>query len=191
VSITEQKILNAIKHFSKNTRNVGRTKLFKLLYFLDFMYFKRHGLSITCYEYSTYPFGPVPQNLYNQILSDSLPESFKAEFKIVKTETDDDDDEYMRFRVALKNAGIDYSCFTPYEKEMLETVSFIFKEATAKEMTEITHLHNSPWDKTKNQIGMFKPIDYFLAVDDETTLDIELLKERFDLQKEQCLNGRL
>jgi len=191
VTITEQKILNAIKHFSKKTRNVGRTKLFKLLYFLDFMYFKKHGLSVTCYDYYAFPFGPVPNKLYDQIVNDNLPDSFNKELKFIKTDADDDDDQYLRFKVLLKKPEIDYTCFTPYEKEMLETVTLIFKYASAKDMTEITHLHNSPWDRTIKQYGMFKPIDYLLAVDDEAQFDINFLRERFDIQKNQCLNGRL
>jgi len=42
------------------------------------------------------------------------------------------------------------SCFTPYERKMLEKVAFIFKDADASTMSEISHLKNQPWDRTKN-----------------------------------------
>jgi uncharacterized phage-associated protein len=80
---------------------------------------------------------------------------------------------------------------SPIEKKTLETVADTFKYSTAKEMTEITHLHNSPWDKTLKELGMGKPIDYQLAIDDESSLDQETINEHLTLQKEIFHNGRL
>lgn len=151
-------------------------------------------MSVTCYEYYTYPFGPVPKVFYDQIINDDLPDFIKNDISIIQVENDDDyDDTYKKFKVCIKHGKqkIDTSWFAPIELEMLETVSFIFKNTTAKKMTEITHLHNSPWDKTKNEIGLIKPIDYRLAIDDETTLSVDEIEEYFTLQKEFCLNGRI
>jgi hypothetical protein len=41
------KLINAIIFFAKNTRFLGKTKLCKLLYFLDFEHFKETGRPVT------------------------------------------------------------------------------------------------------------------------------------------------
>ncbi len=189
---TNQKILTGIKFFVKNTKNVGRTKLFKLLYFWDFLHFKKYGLSITGYQYYSFPFGPVPLELYNQIVDEKLPDEFKQELDIVDDDpTEDDFYNYKKFKVLLKNKKIDFDWLSPIEKKSLELVAEIFKYATAAEMTEITHLHNSPWDKTLKELGMGKPIDYQLAIDDESSLDQDTINSYLTLQKEIFHHGRL
>jgi uncharacterized phage-associated protein len=190
MSITEEKILNGIKYFVKHTKNVGRTKLFKLLYFWDFIYFKNYGMSVTGYDYYTYPFGPVPKELYDDIINNELPDFLRGNLSIIEdVQKEDDNDEFKRFKVVLKSKKIDYDCFSPNELKVLEDVANIFKETTAREMTEITHLHNTPWYKTFKH-GKIIPIDYFLAIDEETKLDREEIEERFTLQKELLADGR-
>ncbi len=189
MTLTEEKILNGIKYFVIHTQNVGRTKLFKLLYFWDFIHFKRFGMSITGYEYYTFPFGPVPRKLYDEIIENELPDFLLGNLSIIEDITEDEDDSFKRFKVVLKNRKMNKDCFSPNELKILEEVAYIYKEATAKQMTEITHLHNSPWDRTVKE-GMNILIDYFLALDDETTLDRDEVEELFMLQKEMLADGR-
>ena len=91
MNITDIKLINGIKYFIKNTKNIGRTKLFKLLYFWDFIHFKRYGTSVTGLNYFAYPFGPVPKKLYDEISSDELPEIFNEHFRIIEVKEEDDD----------------------------------------------------------------------------------------------------
>ena len=96
---TNKKILSGIKYFVKNTQHVGRTKLFKLLYFWDFLYFKKYGLSVTGYQYYTFPFGPVPLELYNQIIEDKLPDELKKELVIIDDDSSEDEfGNYKKFK---------------------------------------------------------------------------------------------
>jgi uncharacterized phage-associated protein len=190
MNITEQKLLNGIKFFIKNTKNVGRTKLFKLLYFWDFIHFKRYGTSVTGLDYHSFPFGPVPKDLYDKILSDSLPEIYYSHFKIVEDKYEENEDKFRHFRFLLKNKTIDLDWLTPNELKVLKDVSFIFKETTAKEMTEITHLKNTPWSNTYEK-GKIKKIDYLLALDDDADVDLETAKEKLQIQKELLKDGRL
>lgn len=183
MDLQERKIINAIKYFVKNTKFVGRTKLFKLLYFWDFMFLQRHGKIITGYEYYTYPFGPVPDKLYKEITSDGLSKEFSNNLYFQTKDDLDEDAEYPRFEVRLKNSTISYDYFTPYEKAMLELVADIFKEATGKQMTEISHLPNLPWAITIKEKGMLKSIDMMLAKTQETPFDEIEIKERLYLQK--------
>ncbi len=188
MNTTELKLINGIKYFVKNTRNVGRTKLFKLLYFWDFLHFKRFGTSVTGLDYFAYPFGPVPRKLYDEISTDNLSELFYKHFRII--EEHEEENDYKQFKFLLKNKKIDLDWLSPNELKVLEEVAFTYKYSTAQEMSEITHLKNTPWDKTKEK-GMFLEIDYFLALDEDTILDIDTIKERFQLQKELLTDGRI
>ena len=188
--ITDQKILNAIKYFLKNTKNVRLTKLFKLLYFLDFMYFGKHGLSVTCLDYYTYPFGPVPKDLYQKISNNELPEFYNKELQFIKEKGNDELSNPI-YTINLKSRNIDLGCFSFYEKEMLKQVGEIFEDADANVMTEASHFKNLPWDKTKNTKGMFQLIEYELALDKDSSIDIDNIREFFTLQKELKADGRI
>lgn len=189
MNLREQKILNAVKYFVKHTNNVGRTKLFKLLYFWDIYYFEKHGKSITGYKYYTFPFGPVPKELYDKIEQDNLPEFLKRDIIIIEDNEIDPDDEFKRFKILLRDKNVDLNVFTPYEKEELEKMVFIFKNSTAAEMIEASHFHNSPWKITLETKGKYKEIDYLLAKSDSTPLDDEEIKERMYFQETLTHNG--
>ena len=160
MTLKEEKILNAIKYFAKKTKNVGRTKLFKLLYFWDFYYFEKHGKSITGFNYFAYPFGPVPKDLFEKINKGRLPDYLNSQIKILEDTEYDEKDGYKRFKILLKNNEIDLNVFTPYEKEQLERVVEIFQDSSAKDMIEASHFHNMPWKKTIDTKGQFAEIDY-------------------------------
>lgn len=189
MTLREQKILTAIKYFSKTTKHLGRTKLFKLLYFWDFRYFSKHGKSVTGFDYITYPFGPVPEELFQKIINNSLPKEFNDNFEIEDDKEIDVEDKYKRFKVRLLTKEINFDCLTKYEKDALDEVVEIFKDCTAKDIVESTHLPNTPWSKTKSEKGLNKVIDYFLAIDKDTPLDKEEIQERFALQKSLTHNG--
>ena len=42
-----EKLLNAIVYFANHTKSCGKTKLYKLLYYLDFTHFKETGIEGT------------------------------------------------------------------------------------------------------------------------------------------------
>lgn len=193
MTLTEQKIINGIKYFVANTKNVGRTKLFKLLYFWDFIHFKRYGLSVTGYDYYTFLFGPVPKDLYEKIINETLPQDFKdeLEFNLFDDRDEEYSEEYKSFKILLHNKRIDLDVFSPNELTVLKEVAEIFKYASAKEMTDISHLPQDPWDITKAQKGLNQPIDYFLSLDNESPFDRETIEERFKLQKELLSDGRI
>ena len=186
----EQKILNGIKYFVKNTNNVGRTKLFKLLFFWDFLNFKKFGKSVTGFDYYTYPFGPVPKELYNEIIEDDLPEYLNDNIIITQKDNEEEDNGYKSFDVKLKNTKIKLDSLSKNELETLEEVAFIYKDATAKQMTEVSHLPNAPWEKTVKEKGYDKIIDYLLAIDESSPYTVEEAQERLELQRELMANGR-
>jgi len=61
-----EKLINAIVYFARHTKNCGRTKLMKLLYFLDFKHFAQTGKSVTGQKYFAWDFGPVPAEVWHE-----------------------------------------------------------------------------------------------------------------------------
>lgn len=166
-----EKLLNAILHFVQNTKYCGKTKLMKLLYFLDFQHFKETGKSVTGLEYFAWDWGPVPVALFMEI-SNEMPPDLKATIAVMPG------DKFQK--IAVKGKYTD-EYFTRREKRLLERISEIYAEAKAEDIVEVSHLPNQPWQKTCAQKGMKKQIDYILALDDmPDSLQFEEAKERME-----------
>jgi uncharacterized phage-associated protein len=138
--INEEKLINAILFFLnyEGMRYMSKTKLYKLLYFADFKYFKEHGRSITGLKYYAWKFGPVPITLKNSI---SKSNSY----------------------VALKpfNPGK----LNQAEIQICNYIADIFKTSTAKEITQLSHKEGKPWSIARENLERSE-IDYFLLFDD-------------------------
>ena len=174
-----EKLLNAWIYFSKNTRVCGKTKLFKLLYFLDFIHFRETGKSVTGLDYYAWDKGPVPQDLFHEL---KQPNKDLQEAVTLLEKSADEDDKLCR---VIARKPFDANFFSRREMKIMKNLSFIFKDALAKDMVEITHLTGAPWDKTIKEKGPGKKIDYSLAVDgSKGSLSWEEIEERISEAKE-------
>lgn len=170
-----EKLINAIVYFAKNTKYCGKTKLLKLLYFLDFKHFKQTGKSVTGQDYFAWEMGPVPRDLFEE-LSGGMKPDMKAAIHDLPEEG---------FQKIRPKKGFEDRFFTKKEMKLLEEISFIFNDAKADDMVESTHLTNEPWDRTLKQKGEFKKIDYMLAIDSEiVSLPYEEAKDRVEERSE-------
>jgi uncharacterized phage-associated protein len=179
INHNREKLLNALIYFSKNTRVCGKTKLFKLLYFLDFIHFRETGKSVTGLDYYAWDKGPVPQDLFHEL---KQPDKDLEETVILLKKSADEDDRLCR---VIAKKPFDANFFSRREMKIMKNLSFIFKDALAKDMVEITHLTGAPWDKTIKEKGPGKKIDYSLAVDgSKGSLSWEEIEERISEVKE-------
>ena len=151
-----KKRINAIIYFAANTKFCGKTKLMKLLYFLDFKHFKETGKSVTGMPYHAWKMGPVPVPVFDE-LSGAIKADLSASIKNVTRD---------KFQHIIPLKEFDGKYFTKREKRILEELAFIFKDAQADDMVESTHLYKSPWYNTKKEKGLKQGIDYFWALDD-------------------------
>jgi uncharacterized phage-associated protein len=143
------------------------------LYFLDFIHFRETGRSITGLNYYAWDKGPVPQDLFREL---KQPDKDLKETIALLEKSEDED--YKLCKVIAKKP-FDPKFFSRREKKIMEDLSFVFKDALAKDMVEITHLSGTPWDKTIKEKGPGKQIDYSLAVDgSKGSLSLEEIKER-------------
>ena len=177
---SQEKIINAIRYFCRHTKYLTETKLYKLLYFLDFLHFKEVGRSVTNLEYYAWDFGPVPQSLYFEIKSKQAPQD------ILRCIIEEKDDLSGKIKGHYFKSGTppNLDVFSDREIEILEKVAIVFRDALAKDMTEITHLKNTPYDKTLVSKGKKQKIDYLLALDEDSKVSKDEAQERHKLSQE-------
>lgn len=173
VEHSREKLINSIIYFLNNTKNCGKTKLFKLLYYLDFMHFRETGRSVTGLDYYAWDFGPVPKKLYDEI---NNPPADLKENVFIPAKADKNDKSFVEIKAKKK---FDDKYFTKRELRIMEKVACIFKDAKAEDIMEASHLPNHPWDKTIKTKGEKAKIDYTLALDNtEGSLSLEEVLER-------------
>lgn len=133
-------MINAIIFFAKNTKFLGKVKLFKLLYFLDFEHFKETGRPVTGMDYHAWKMGPVPVVLYEEVDAPEPDLADKVEFSEVRTRNG-------AMLVVKPVAEFDDSHFTRRELRILQALSEEFRDTKSDDMIEETHLENQPWHK--------------------------------------------
>lgn len=181
-NIYRKKLLNAVLFFAKKTRYVNTTKLSKLLYFLDFTHFKETGYPSIGLKYYAFQKGPVPKDFWLEVKDGNVPEDFRGKLALIRR-TDDLAPSFkeIEFR-AISDS--DLSVFTPREVEILNKLAFVFRDAKAWDMSEVSHLPKQPWDITIKEHGENCPIDYLLSIDEQSEVSLddakESLKEHFE-----------
>src|SRR3972149_10475712 len=126
--INEKKYKNAILFVAKKIQNgtLGKLKLMKLLYFLDFDFFEKYGRSVTGDEYLRFEYGPVPR-MGEKILK----EMNGKEIKITRRKIADGLNDQLHIG-ALKD--FDINVFTKEELLALEEIADKWKKFTGTEM---------------------------------------------------------
>lgn len=133
-----EKFLQAILYFAHNTHYLGKVKLFKLLYLLDFEHFRQTGRSVTGLEYRAWKMGPVPSQLVQQW--DEMEEDLGQAIKIVPERVI----EYWREKV-VPLQPFDPDAFTRRELHIMDTVASRYCDAMSAEMIDVTHAQNGAW----------------------------------------------
>lgn len=155
--IPTAKIKAILLYFANNTKYLGKIKLMKLFYFLDFVHVKEYGIPVTNDTYYHLEKGPIPSYIMNiveeafgdgedSILSDAIrfekPVGTRMQKVIAKRQFTDNDKEI----------------FTESELEILQSVSKRFADSKMEEIKEASH-NEAPWRETQ----MSQIIPYSLA----------------------------
>lgn len=161
-----EKLFNALIYFSNNVRYLGKTKLFKLLYLLDFEHFKQTGRSVTGLDYFAWKMGPVPVSLYEEIEKPNEDMAARIEFQKRAVR------ENWKLEIVPQTA-FDSSHFSKRELRIMEELAKEYRDAYANKMVEITHLENQPWHKVYEEQGRKQeliPYEYALRRDEEDAM---------------------
>lgn len=175
-----RKLLNAVLFFARNTKRPNLTKMLKLLYFLDFTHFKQTGYPSISLDYYAWERGPVPKDFYEEIKDGNVPNDFAGKFTIIPSTRWEQEyperKEYIFTAIEKPNTDV----FTPRELEIIRNLCDIYRDATANQMKEVTHLPKAPWDITKKTKGLYQYIDYLLSIDDTSPLSVDEAREKLE-----------
>lgn len=156
-----EKFIQAILYFAHNTAALGKIKLFKLLYLLDFEHFRQTGRSVTGLEYRALKMGPVPSQLFQRW--DALDDDLAAAIRIAPEKVFD----YQRETVVPLQPFSD-KYFTKRELGLLERLAHQYRDTLSEGMIDVTHAENGAWAKVwSDGEGEYDPIPYALAIPED------------------------
>ena len=182
-NIYRKKLLNAVLYFAKNTKHVNITKISKLLYFLDFTHFSQTGYPSIGLKYYSFERGPVPRDFWIEVKDGNVPMDFQDKLALIQR-IDELDPSRKETEFRAKTAP-DLSIFTPRETKIMEELAYVYRDARARDISEVSHLAKQPWHITKEQLGTNCLIDYILAINDKSEISLEeareSLKEHFEI----------
>jgi putative zinc finger/helix-turn-helix YgiT family protein len=118
-----------------------RTKLNKLLFYADFLHYRRHGLAISGCRYVHMQFGPVPADFY------TLQATLVEDTSLSEQHVEHGDCESTVFSASRP---ADLSVFTEEELETLREVAAHFEGWTAKRISEFSHAEPG-WVRTRDR----------------------------------------
>jgi uncharacterized phage-associated protein len=149
---SEEKLQQVIVYFLEHINNVhlGRTKLMKLLYFVDFDHQEAHGHSVTGATYRKLPHGPYPdkiENVIKKMEGAGLVRQVKVQHRGL-----------AQTRLLTLGAKFNPAKFSGTELQTLERVAADWADATAAQIEAATH-REAPWAGTADG----KTIDYEMA----------------------------
>ena len=126
--------------------NVGRTVIFKLLYFSDFNFFELYENSLTNEVYTKYPRGPVPYH-FHEALNELVNEEKVLEKSVPFL-------NYNKYNYSsLKKPDI--SILTDKELEVIDDVIEKLSSMNATQISDYSH-GDMPWKATEDR----EPINY-------------------------------
>ena len=129
--------------------NIGKTVLYKLLYFSDFNHYEKHRSSITWSNYIRLPMWPA---LYN---FDMLVHDMVKEDKILVT-----DQHYMWYyqKKYFPNKIVKWDDLSATARAIIDEVLADYSDMGASEISDFSH-----WDIPRQQTKDMEIIDYTLA----------------------------
>ncbi len=151
MAYSSEKMQHVILFFLERINNVhlGRTKLMKLLYYVDFDHYEMHGKSVTGAVYCKLPHGPVPQQAM-KLIQTMASEKLVQEVKVKRA-------DYAQHRL-IARTKFDPSLFSGEEIHTLDRVAKEWEYCPGSEIEAASHAE-APWAATKAG----KVIDYELA----------------------------
>ncbi len=172
--ITIPKLKAILLYFANftDTKFLGKVKLMKLFYFLDFMHLKAYGSPVTYDTYVNMEHGPIPsfiKNLVdtstddvdNSILSDTI----KCEYP--------EHTQMCRILPTREFTESDKKYFSENELDILNKVCQRFGNKNTKYIEDASH-NEAAWKETK----LLEKISYTLAAKDK---DSRVTKEEIEL----------
>jgi uncharacterized phage-associated protein len=167
-------------YFCENTdpRFLGKVKLMKLFYFLDFMHVKKFGIPVTYDTYVKLEHGPIPTTIMNLINTACYDIDSSVLSDTVRFETPSGT-LMKRAQAVRKMTDSDLKNFTDSEIKILQIVCQRFGDKNTKFIEDASH-NESPWSES----NLLDEIPYTMAAKDA---DCEVTKEEIKLSLELAM----
>lgn len=147
-----EKFCNMVSFFALKTPSF-KTKVNKLMFYADFLNYKKSCFSISGAQYRAIQYGPVP--LHYQSLYDFAAREEYIRIEYITFDNGDDVIEMER-HVPSGHKPFDKSLFTEMELETLYQVAKKFKKTSTKKIVDISH-EEEAW---KEYLTTHAPISY-------------------------------
>lgn len=176
MKLSIQKLKAILLYFGNktDTKFLGKVKLMKLFYFLDFMHLKQYGSPVTYDRYINLEHGPIPQGIKNLIdtASDDIDISLLSDTVVFEKPNG-----IAMVRILPKRpfTETDKKLFSETEIEILEKVCQKFGDKNTKFIEDASH-NEAPWKQT----SLLEDIPYSLAACDS---DCCVSKEELELME--------
>ncbi len=146
--LSADKVANVVRLIISTIGSTFVTKMNKLLFYVDFIHYKKHGYGITGITYRALPFGPVPEHW--GALYSSLPGIDMEEFV------------YPSGQSGIKLEAIEDTSNKLSESELstVERVCALFSKMSAGEISETSH-HEKGWLENKDNRSVITYQDAF------------------------------
>lgn len=167
-----EKLLHALIYFSESVLYPGKTKLFKLLNFLDFLHYEKTGRSVTGQQYFAWKMGPVPKAL------DKEWEHPTTEFnEHLAKGTQRFPSGKVRHTLSPRRK-FDEDLFSPFELKLMRQLAKDHFRDNARDMSELSHFKTGPWHEVWEVRGdHFEEIPYDLVLQRRgSDKDMEILE---------------
>jgi hypothetical protein len=153
----------------------GATKLNKILYFSDFLAYGEFGQPVTGFEYQKLPNGPAPRHFVQ--MRDEMVKAGELAIQPVRLVSGRVQDRPVNLRSARLEV------FTPNQISLVDAVIDALKDATAEDVSELTH-RMVGWKIVDS--GETIPYET-IFVSDEPLTDADIRRAR---ELDRQLNGR-
>ncbi len=167
------KLKAILLYFANDSDKLGKVKLMKLIYFMDFTHVKKYGTPITYDNYVHIKHGPIPSTIKNLVdyvgedLNSQLADTISIEKVPTRRNT------MAKIVAKRKFTEHDRRLFSETELEVLKEVADRFRSSTSDEIEEASH-KEAPWKETSD----LESISYSLAARDK---DSRLSEEEIKL----------
>ena len=147
-----KKLVQMIVYFSRN--GVNKTKLMKLLWYADFVHFKRQSISISGATYARLRYGPVPRD--HEIVLSHLQ---RMQFIFIDQNVINDEG-WLLETVKSNEDALSPNEFSDTEFSVLREVEDRFKDFGSRKISDYSHMEKA-WIETPPE----NLIDYAYAID--------------------------
>ncbi len=161
------------QNIAKN--KIGKLKMAKLLFALDFEHFRQTGRTVTGLNYFAYQNGPYPKELMNKMSEKEFPDDLSKDLTLILKGDTKDDGGYL-FRVK-EGRSADLSLFSPREVEIMGNLAEIWRDAFGKDIRQWSYTRGTPWQMVWEKEGRKLDVISYVYIDRESPITKEEAQE--------------